>query len=147
MTGWHYLLLGGLLEVVWAISAKARPWWTFYISIGAGAGSVSCLYAALETMPIGTAYAVWTGIGAAGSALVGIALFGESTSALRLVFPWRSNSRVDWNWALKPVRDGSLLAVARKPCLITSRHLWRSRKFLAQLSQYIKAFLVIWRLA
>jgi quaternary ammonium compound-resistance protein SugE len=84
MSGWYYLLLGGLLEIVWAISTKACPWWTLYISIGAGAGSVSCLYAALETMPIGTAYAVWTGIGAAGSALVGIGLFGESTSALRL---------------------------------------------------------------
>ena len=84
MSGWYYLLFGGLLEIVWAISTKARPWWTLYISIGAGAGSVSCLYAALETMPIGTAYAVWTGIGAAGSALVGIGLFGESASALRL---------------------------------------------------------------
>ena len=82
MSGWYYLLLGGLLEIVWAISAKARPWWTLPVSFGAG--SVSCLYAALETMPIGTAYAVWTGIGAAGSALVGIGLFGESTSALRL---------------------------------------------------------------
>src|SRR3989475_13202161 len=84
MSGWYYLLLGGLLEIVWAISTKARPWWTLYISIGAGAASVSCLYAALETMPIGTAYAVWTGIGAAGSALVGIGLFGESAAALRL---------------------------------------------------------------
>ena len=84
MSGWYYILLGGVLEIVWAISTKARPWWTLYISIGAGAGSVSCLYAALETMPIGTAYAVWTGIGAAGSALVGIVLFGESASALRM---------------------------------------------------------------
>ena len=84
MSGWHYLLLGGLLEIVGAISTKARPWWTLYVSLGVGAGSVSCLYAALETMPIGTAYAVWTGIGAAGSVAVGIGLFGESVSALRL---------------------------------------------------------------
>lgn len=84
ITGWNYLLLGGMLEIVWAIATKARPWWTIFISIGAGAGSVSCLYAALETMPMGTAYAVWTGIGAAGAALVGIFLFGESASALRL---------------------------------------------------------------
>ena len=84
MSGWHYLLLGGLLEIAWAVSAKARPWWTFPISMAAGTGSVGCLYAALDTLPIGTAYAVWTGIGAAGSALVGIWLFGESTSALRL---------------------------------------------------------------
>lgn len=84
MSGWHYLLLGGLLEIVWAISTKARPWWTLYVSIGVGAGSVSCLYAALETMPIGTAYAVWTGIGAVGSSVVGICLFEESVSALRL---------------------------------------------------------------
>ena len=74
-SGWHYLLLGGLLEIIWAISTEARPWWTLYLSIGAGAGSMSCLYAALPTVPIGTAYAVWTGIGAAGSALVGIVFF------------------------------------------------------------------------
>ena len=84
MSGSHYLLLGGLLEIAWAASAKARPWWTLPISMAAGSCSVWCLYAALETMPIGTAYAVWTGIGAAGSALVGIWLFGESASALRL---------------------------------------------------------------
>lgn len=84
MTGWHYLLVGGVLEIVWAICAKARPWWTFPISMAAGAGSVSCLYAAIETLPIGTAYAVWTGIGAVGSALVGMALFGESASVARL---------------------------------------------------------------
>ena len=84
ISGWHYLLLGGILEIVWAISTKARPWWTFPISIMSGMGSVWCLYGALETMPIGTAYAVWTGIGATGSALVGIYVFGESTSALRL---------------------------------------------------------------
>ena len=84
MSGWHYLMLGGVLEILWAVCAKARPWWTFPISMAAGAGSVSCLYAALDTMPIGTAYAVWTGIGAAGSALVGILLFGESASAPRL---------------------------------------------------------------
>ena len=83
-SGWQYLLLGGLLEIVWAVSTKARPWWTLYLNIAAGAGGVSCLYAALETVPIGTAYAVWTGIGAAGSALVGIGFFGESTSVLRL---------------------------------------------------------------
>jgi quaternary ammonium compound-resistance protein SugE len=55
--------------------AKPRP---------TGTKNVYCLYAALETMPIGTSYAVWTGIGAAGSALVGIGFFGESASALRL---------------------------------------------------------------
>jgi quaternary ammonium compound-resistance protein SugE len=82
--GWHYLLIGGALEIAWAISAKARPWWTLPISIAAGAGSVSCLYAAIETLPIGTAYAVWTGIGAAGTALVGILIFGESASPARL---------------------------------------------------------------
>jgi quaternary ammonium compound-resistance protein SugE len=54
-----------------------------------GTGSVWCLYAALETMPIGTAYAVWTGIGAAGATLVGICFFGESASVMRLVrSPW-----------------------------------------------------------
>ena len=84
MTGWRYLLLGGALEIVWAVSTRARPLWTLPISIASGAASVSCLYAALDTMPIGTAYAVWTGIGAVGAALAGILLFGESTSPLRL---------------------------------------------------------------
>jgi quaternary ammonium compound-resistance protein SugE len=84
LSGWHYLLMGGVLEIAWAISAKARPWWTLPISMAAGAGSVSCLYAAIETLPIGTAYAVWTGIGAAGAALVGIFVFGESASPARL---------------------------------------------------------------
>ena len=83
-SGWHYLMLGGVLEIVWAACAKARPWWTLPISLAAGAGSVSCLYGALETVPIGTAYAVWTGIGAAGSALVGILIFGESANPARL---------------------------------------------------------------
>jgi quaternary ammonium compound-resistance protein SugE len=82
--GWRFLLIGGVLEIVWAVFTKARPWWTLPLSIAAGSGSVWCLYAAIETVPIGTAYAVWTGIGAAGTALMGILLFGETVSALRI---------------------------------------------------------------
>jgi len=106
MSGWYYLLLGGLLEIVWAISTKARPWWTLYLSIGAGAASVSCLYAALETMPVGTAYAVWTGIGAAGSALVGIALFEESASGAPTRVTCSGHRRANRDWALKPIERG-----------------------------------------
>jgi quaternary ammonium compound-resistance protein SugE len=53
--------------------------------MAAGSCSVWCLYAAIETVPIGTAYAAWTGVGALGTALVGILCFGESTSPFRLL--------------------------------------------------------------
>ena len=86
---WYYLLVAGLFEVVWAVGLKytegfSRPW----PSVGtvlAMIASFYCLAAALKAIPVGTGYAVWTGIGAAGTALFGIILFGESTAVPRLV--------------------------------------------------------------
>jgi Small Multidrug Resistance (SMR) protein len=98
--------------MVWAMSTKARPWWTLYINIGARADS--CLHAPVERMPIGTAYVVWTGIGAAGSALVGIGLFGESASRLRLRSMFRPH--------LGPLRS-------RPPCSSASYTLHRVADF------------------
>jgi quaternary ammonium compound-resistance protein SugE len=85
---WIYLLFAGLLEVAWAIGLKytegfTRPWPTA-ATIAAMVASILLLGLALRTLPVGTAYAVWTGIGAVGVALLGIVLFGESASAARL---------------------------------------------------------------
>jgi quaternary ammonium compound-resistance protein SugE len=85
---WIYLLFAGLLEVAWAIGLKytegfTRPWPTA-ATVAAMVASVILLGLALRTLPVGTAYAVWTGIGAVGVALLGIVLFGESASAARL---------------------------------------------------------------
>jgi quaternary ammonium compound-resistance protein SugE len=85
---WIYLFFAGLLEVAWAIGLKytdglTRPWPTA-ATVAAMVASVVLLGLALKTLPVGTAYAVWTGIGAVGVALLGIVLFGESASAGRL---------------------------------------------------------------
>jgi quaternary ammonium compound-resistance protein SugE len=85
---WVYLFFAGLLEVAWAIGLKytdgfTRPWPTA-LTLAAMVLSIVLLGLALKTLPVGTAYAVWTGIGAVGVALLGIVLFGESASAARL---------------------------------------------------------------
>jgi quaternary ammonium compound-resistance protein SugE len=85
---WIVLVIAGLFEVAWATGLKftegfTRLWpsaWT----VAAMAVSLLLLAQALKTLPIGTAYAVWTGIGAVGTAVMGIILFGESRDALRL---------------------------------------------------------------
>jgi quaternary ammonium compound-resistance protein SugE len=85
---WIVLVIAGLFEVAWATGLKytegfTRLWpsaWT----VAAMAVSLLLLAQALKTLPIGTAYAVWTGIGAAGTAVMGILLFGESRDAMRL---------------------------------------------------------------
>ncbi len=86
---WVYLVVAGLLEVGWAIGLKytegfTRLWPTVF-TVAALAGSMALLALALKELPIGTAYAVWIGIGAAGTAVLGILLFGESAAAARLV--------------------------------------------------------------
>jgi len=86
---WYYLLVAGLFEVVWAVGLKytegfSRPWPSAG-TVLAMIASFYCLAEALKTIPVGTGYAVWTGIGAAGTALFGIILFGESTAVPRLV--------------------------------------------------------------
>lgn len=86
---WLVLFVAGLLEVGFAVALKAsdgfsRLWPTVLFVICALA-SLGLLNQAVKSLPIGTAYAVWTGIGAAGTALVGMLVFGESAQASRLV--------------------------------------------------------------
>jgi quaternary ammonium compound-resistance protein SugE len=85
---WVWLTAAGLLEVVWAVGLKytdgfTRPW-PSAITIAAMGASVYCLAVAVRTIPLGTGYAVWTGIGAVGVAILGIVLFGESKDLLRV---------------------------------------------------------------
>ena len=86
---WVYLFLAGLFEIVWAVGLKYTEGFTrLWPSIGTAlaiAASMALLATALRTLPIGTAYAIWTGIGTLGTATLGIILFGEPVSALRLV--------------------------------------------------------------
>jgi len=86
---WVYLFLAGLFEIVWAIGLKYTEGFTrLWPSIGTAlaiAASMGLLAQALRTLPIGTAYAIWTGIGTLGTATLGIILFNEPVSALRLV--------------------------------------------------------------
>lgn len=86
---WVYLLLAGLLEIGWAIGLKYTEGFSkLWPSLGTGAAmiaSFALLSLALRTLPVGTAYAVWTGIGAAGTALVGMLLLGEPFTVLRLL--------------------------------------------------------------
>lgn len=86
---WVYLIVAGLLEMVWAIGLKytegfSRPWPSLW-TIAAMITSFYFLSQALRTIPVGTGYAVWTGIGAVTTALLGIILFDESVALLRLV--------------------------------------------------------------
>lgn len=86
---WTCLVIAGLLEIGWAIGLKytvgfSRLWpsvWT----ISAMVASFALLAYALKTIPVGTGYAVWTGIGAAGTALIGMMFLGESREVLRIL--------------------------------------------------------------
>src|SRR5690606_10733228 len=86
---WIYLLVAGLFEVVWAIGLKYTEGWTrLWPSVGtlvAMGVSFWCLSQSLRSIPIGTGYAIWTGIGAVGAAALGIVLFGDSASWPRLL--------------------------------------------------------------
>ncbi len=86
---WLLLTLAGILEIVWAIAMKYSEGFTKWVPtvvvFTAGFGSFYLLSAAVTKIPIGTAYAVWTGIGAAGTATLGMLLFAEPRNALRLV--------------------------------------------------------------
>jgi quaternary ammonium compound-resistance protein SugE len=85
---WFILAVAGLCEIGWAIGLKYTEGFTRLTpSILTGAAmvvSVALLGVALKTLPVGTGYAVWTGIGAVGTAILGIVLFGESTDWMRL---------------------------------------------------------------
>lgn len=86
---WLLLMIAGVFEVVWATGLKYTEGFTrLWPSLGtlcAMAISMVLLAQALRTIPVGTGYAVWTGIGAAGTAIMGIVLFGESRQVLRLL--------------------------------------------------------------
>lgn len=86
---WVYLTVAGLFEIGWAIGLKysdgfSKPF-PSSLTIMAMGLSVWLLALAMKTIPVGTAYAVWTGIGAIGVAVLGMVLFGESREILRLV--------------------------------------------------------------
>ncbi|NLD15406.1 MAG: quaternary ammonium compound efflux SMR transporter SugE [Gammaproteobacteria bacterium] len=86
---WVILFVAGLLEIGWAIGLKYTDGFTkLWPTVGTVASLVASfllLGLALKTLPVGTAYAIWVGIGAVGTALLGILLFGESTGVLKLV--------------------------------------------------------------
>jgi quaternary ammonium compound-resistance protein SugE len=87
-TAWFLLVLAGLLEIAWAIGLKytegfSRPLPTA-LTLGAMVASMGLLGIAVRSLPVGTGYAVWVGIGAVGTALLGIVLLGESASVARL---------------------------------------------------------------
>ena len=85
---WFFLVVAGLFEIGWAIGLKYTEgftrFWPTAGTIGAMVVSVGLLGLAMRTLPVGTAYAVWTGIGAVGAAITGIVLLGESASAMRI---------------------------------------------------------------
>lgn len=87
---WLLLAVAGLFEIGWAVGLKYTDGFTrLWPSVGTGLAmvvSVVLLALAVRTLPIGTAYAVWTGIGAAGTVILGIVLFGEPATLLRLLF-------------------------------------------------------------
>jgi len=85
---WIFLVLAGLLEIAWAIGLKYTHGFTnFWPTVGTILSLVASfllLGLALKTLPVGTAYAIWVGIGAVGTAILGIVLFNESTDVLKL---------------------------------------------------------------
>lgn len=88
MNAWIMLAAAGALEIVWAIGLKYADGFTkpvpSAITITAMVASMWLLAQAARTLPIGTAYAIWTGIGAVGAAILGIMLFSESANVMRL---------------------------------------------------------------
>lgn len=86
---WFYLLFAGLFEVIWAVGLKYTEGftrlWPSLATLTAIIISMSLLGLSLKELPISTAYAIWTGIGVVGTVILGIFLFGENVSALRLV--------------------------------------------------------------
>lgn len=86
---WLYLVVAGLFEIGWAIALKytdgfSRLWPSVFFAFSMVL-SVWLLAVALKTIPVGTGYAIWTGIGAAGTAVLGMILFGESPALARII--------------------------------------------------------------
>ncbi|HEY4555873.1 MAG TPA: quaternary ammonium compound efflux SMR transporter SugE [Lysobacter sp.] len=86
---WFYLVLAGLLEVVWAIGLKYTQGFTRIapsaLTLAAMAASFYLLSLAMRALPLGTAYGIWVGIGAVGAAIAGMVLFKEPVTAMRVV--------------------------------------------------------------
>jgi quaternary ammonium compound-resistance protein SugE len=86
---WFVLTIAGLLEVLWAYSMKQSEGfsrlWPSLITLGAMGVSFALLSWSMRTLPLGTAYTVWTGIGAVGAFIVGIFVLGEAASPLRII--------------------------------------------------------------
>jgi quaternary ammonium compound-resistance protein SugE len=86
---WVILFVAGLFEVAWAVGLKYTEgfsrFWPSVGTVAAMVASVALLGIAVKTLPLSTAYAVWTGIGAVGAVILGIVLFQESASAPRLL--------------------------------------------------------------
>jgi quaternary ammonium compound-resistance protein SugE len=86
---WIYLILAGLLEVGWALGLKYTDGFTkltpSLLTVAGMIGSFLMLGQALRVLPIGTAYAIWTGIGAVGTAILGMVIFGESHDVARII--------------------------------------------------------------
>lgn len=86
---WVYLAIAGMLEIAWAIGLKYTEGWTRLVpSLITAALMIASFYflsLAVKTLPIGTAYAVWTGIGTVGAAILGMIIFNEPRDAVRII--------------------------------------------------------------
>ncbi len=86
---WLWLIVAGLLEIAWAVGLKYTEGfsklWPSVVTVGLMLASFWCLAQAVKVLPLGTSYAIWTGIGAVGTAIAGIVLFKEPATAARLV--------------------------------------------------------------
>ena len=85
---WIFLIVAGLLEIVWAVAMKQSHGFTrvtpIIIMVAAMIGSFGLLAIAMRSLPLGTAYMVWTGIGAVGAFILGVILFGEALTPARI---------------------------------------------------------------
>ncbi len=85
---WLILIVAGLLEVVWAFSMKQSEgftrFWPTVVTLGTMAVSFALLSLSMRTLPLGTAYTVWTGIGAIGAFFIGITILGEAANPMRI---------------------------------------------------------------
>ncbi|MFN6961983.1 MAG: quaternary ammonium compound efflux SMR transporter SugE [Rhodocyclaceae bacterium] len=86
---WAWLILAGIFEVVWAIGIKYTEgftrFWPSFVTVAAMVASVVLLGLSVKTLPVGTAYAVWVGVGAVGTAILGMLLFAEAATWGRLI--------------------------------------------------------------
>ena len=121
---WIYLIAAGILETLWAVAMKASNGFTLLIpsliTVLAMIGSVALLALAMRTLPLGTAYVVWTGIGAVGAFAAGVVMFGESLSLMRVT---AAGCRPDHDEGLGVKNGGCpLQAQARYPAGVVVPH-------------------------